>query len=148
MKKDFTGYLQSLGFTDILLPKCNEIFGILSEMACEEVLDIFISEYIQEDGTRYYEDFRVFTETTCLAAKNFLHEYRLVLWNLKNRYENTNLHSTNYDYKAATDLSRLTIYCFSKEGQTGLLMKASRKNCDHLYSIIFKKHIRPNLAKQ
>lgn len=144
MKGNFTVYLQSLGFTEILLPKCNEIFGILSEMADEEILDIFISEYLQEDGTRYYEDFRVFTETTCLVAKDFLHEHRFALWNLKDRYHNANLHSTNYDYKEATALSRLTIYCYSKEGQTGLVMKASKKNCDHLYNI-FKKHIRPNL---
>lgn len=144
MNEEFTKYLLSLGFTDILLPRCNEVFRILSDMAGEEILDVFISEYREEDGKCYYEDFRVFTETACLAVKNFLHEYRFVFWRLKNRYNNANLHSTNYDYREATALSRLTILCYSKEGQTGLIMKASQKNCDHLYSI-FKKYIRPNL---
>jgi len=144
MKEDFTVYLRSLGFTDILLPKCNEIFGILSELADEEILDIFISEYLQKDGTSNYEEFRVFTETTCLVAKNFLHEHIFVLWNLKSRYVNSHFHSLNYDYKEATAQSRLIIHCTSTEGQTGLLMKATKKNCDHLYSI-FKKHIKPNL---
>ena len=144
MKTEFTEYLQSLGFTDILLPRCNELFRMLSDIADEEILDIFVSEYFEEDGSRYYEDFRVFTKTYCLVGVNFLHEERLAIWKYENRYENINLRSTNYNFKEATALSNLAIHCTRESLQeASLILKSSRENCDHLY-YIFKKYLKPH----
>lgn len=145
MKEEFIRYLQSLGLTDVLLPRCDYVFRILSDTVGEEILDIFVSEYFEEDGKRYYEDFRVFTETTCLVASNFLHEDKFAIWNLESRYHNINFRSTNYDYKKATALSRLALYGFSEGSSGGLILKASGENCDHLYKL-FKKYFIPHLT--
>ncbi len=56
MKEEFIEYLKSIGITaEEYLKRIETIMEVYSELCQGEIVDIFVDEYIKEDGTREYE---------------------------------------------------------------------------------------------
>jgi len=76
--KKFIPYLQRIGIkTKSLFDRIESIYNVFSKMCPEEIMDIFITDYIKDDGTREYESLWFFSATFCLEAKQFITKYDL-----------------------------------------------------------------------
>ena len=135
MKEEILNYCRSLGMADPFIFRVSTIIQLHEALSIEPFEDVFISEYIKEDGSRVYENLWLVSKTFVAEAKNFLAEDSLdrlprglIYWELRKR---------DYDLQKATQQSRLFIKLqFSREFVG--LFKASGPNCDHLKSIFFK----------
>lgn len=74
MKTKHLEYLDAIGIKDLIRERVEEIHKFYSEICPEEIEDLFISEYIKEDGTRVYQDLRFYSKNFVMLASNFLHE--------------------------------------------------------------------------
>ena len=64
MKEEFIDYLKLIGITtEEYLNRIETIMEVHSELCQEEIIDIFVDEYIKEDGTREYEDLSLFSRS-------------------------------------------------------------------------------------
>ena len=150
MKTEFVEYLKSIGVTDVLMPRIDYFLGVMTLVAKEEIQDIFVSEYVQDDNTRYYETIRGFTENFCVSAARFLQEELYVLWKL-NKFFNAdetrlNIETENYNFISATPSSRLTFRCYIFPGTSSpLIFQCSGLNCQYFYDKIYNKYIYPRL---
>lgn len=141
MEEKFVKYLESIGITQVLMPRIEWLIGALENISGEKIIDIFISEYMQDDGTRFYEDFRAFSENYQLAALKFINIDKYAIWDRnKQRFSGMNWDVSNYDFRSASPNSRASLLCsFYMPGP--MLLKASQNNCDKLFAV-FKEYLR------
>jgi len=140
MEEKFLNYIESIGITNALIPRVEHVIETLENISGEKILDIFISEYMQENGTRTYEDFRAFSKNYHLGALKFINDIKYIIWNRNNKlFSIINWEVSNYDFKSASPDSRLSLLgSFYFPGP--ILLKASQNNCDKLLSF-FKKYL-------
>jgi len=135
MEEKFVNYLESIGITKALMPRIEWVIAALERISGEKTIDIFISEYIQEDGSRFYEDLRAFSENYHTVALRFLHDVRYGIWNRNTKRLNViNFEVSNYDFRSSSPDSRAIFLCSFVVGKS-LSLKASQNNCDKLFAI-------------
>ena len=143
MNKKFTRYLQDIGITDLFQKRTAEVIDFYEECFCINVADIFVSEYVDNNGERQYENLWLFNDSFACEAKLFLtvddfdavrNTDKIVHWTIK---------KIDYDFKKASAKSRMTLN-FKLVSTIGGEMKASQENCDALRDI-FRKYILPNI---
>jgi hypothetical protein len=145
MKKEFSDYLRAIGIADLFYDRVVEIYQRLSDLLEEDIVDIFVSDYAQNDGTRVYENLRLFAEGSIVEVDQFLTSDNIFFNDIKKcPVIGWRLHSRDYDYKQATTKSRMSL----EVSLSGLYVefKATQENCDHLYALL-KKHFVPNAQK-
>ncbi|MEA1992572.1 MAG: hypothetical protein U9N58_10345, partial [Thermodesulfobacteriota bacterium] len=63
MKKEFIDYLESIGIKGgVLLDRIESIYEFYSEMCPDDIVDIFVTDYIDSDGKREYENLWFFSD--------------------------------------------------------------------------------------
>lgn len=147
MKEEFIKYLESIGITGELTKKIGTVYEFYKEVFPNETItDIFITDYIKEDGTREYESLWFFSENYLMEAKQFIIMDDFDITPVKNRIIYIELKKQNYDFKKATEKSRFNL---SVRLDTGIVgeFKASKENCDY-FKDIFRKYIQSNLQIQ
>lgn len=143
MKKEFEEYLKSIGIsTEVLLNRIESIYQFYVDVCPEEIKDIFVTEYIKEDGTREYESLWFFSDKYWTEAKQFIINDNFDMIPIENiiRWE---IKKQDYDFKKAIEKSRL----FLKVNITTFLLaefKSSKENCDFLKEI-FLKYVKPKI---
>jgi len=145
MKDSFVYYLHSIGMTETLMQRISTIFDFYSETCPDEITDIFVTDYIKQDGTREYENIWFFSSLFCMEAKLFITADDFDITPFKNRIVRWKIEKQNYIVTRATDQSRATVDFSLDTGVYGK-MKASKENCDYLW-VIIQKYISPNLKK-
>jgi hypothetical protein len=146
MEKKILAYLELIDITTPpLIERVERIQKIQLELCKEEVEDIFIDEYITADGKREYEDLSFFSKNYFFGAKRFLSEDTFLLTKLNEKFDMYTIKQKNYDFKKATDDSRLQVN-FSKNNISTGIFKASKLNCDCLRDIL-SKYMMPNLRE-
>ena len=144
MKDEFIEYLNTIGITtDALHERIEQIYKDCLDICPEEVVDIFVEEYIKEDGSRELENVDFFSENYQFSANQFLTKDDYNLVRLKKNFLLFRIQKQNYDFKKATQNSRLNLVVKIEGNLTGEL-KASKENCDFLKDIFFK-YFRSNL---
>ena len=145
MKKEFIKYLESIGVANALWNKIEMIYEFFEEIYPDEITDIFIEDYIKEDGLREYESLLFFSKKNCMEAKQFITKEDFDVAPIKKRIYYWTIQKQNYDFKKATEKSRLYLRF---ELDTGVTcgVKAAKENCDYLRKIILK-YIVPNLKE-
>lgn len=144
MKGEFVKYFKSIGImTQPLLNRIEQIYEFCSEICPDEIVDVFVDDYIKEDGTREYEDITFFSNKYLISVLQFLTKDESHLTPIKKKMLNCTIHKKDYDFKKATEKSRLYLNFNVDSGSVGKY-KASKENCDYLKQIIFK-HVIPNL---
>jgi len=130
------GYLERMGITtDILKERVSLAYGVASQICPEEIEEIFVSDYIKDDGTREYESVWFFSKGYCIEAQNFITENSIDIVPIKtNRLQ---IEIKDYDFKKATEKSRLRVLILLGETLEGEI-KAAKENCDVLRDIIIK----------
>lgn len=145
MKKEFIRYLESIDITNALRERIETIYKFYQEIYPDEITDIFIADYIKEDGLREYESLWFFSKKNCMEAKQFITKEDFDVAPIKKRIYYWTIQKQNYDFKKATEKSRLYLRF---ELDTGVTcgVKAAKENCDYLRKIILK-YIVPNLKE-
>ena len=146
MKNEFIDYLESINIKEgALLDRIESIYKFYSEMCPDEIADIFVTDYIDSEGRREYENLWFFSDRYVMEAKGFAAGKKddFDITPLKARVEHCAIQKQGYDFKEATDESR--IYLLFKL-DTGSIadFKASKENCDVLRDIVLR-HVKPNL---
>ena len=145
MKAEFLEYLNSIGITaEEYLKRIETIIEFHSNICKEEIIDIFVDEYIKEDGTRDYDDINFFSNEYDFTARQFLIEDKFVLTKRTKNAIAIIIKKNNYDFKKATENSRLNLEVRYDISKLYAIFKASKENCDHLKQIYFK-YLAPNI---
>ena len=145
MKKEFLDYLRMIGITaDEYLKRIETIMEVQSNICQEEIIDIFVDEYIKEDGSRDYEDITFFSNEHDFGVVQFLTEDNFILTKRIKNVSAIKIKKHDYDFKKATENSRLNIEVRYDISEMYAIFKASKENCDHLKQIYFK-YVAPNI---
>jgi hypothetical protein len=145
MKQKFIGYLESIGIKAVpLLGRIESIHEFYLEMCPDEIVDIFVTDYIDSEGKREYENLCFFSDGYTMEAKGFaMGKDDFDITPIKDRVKYYEIQKQDYDFKEATEKSRLTLHFSLNTGVHGEF-KASKENCDALRDIIFE-YVKPNL---
>ncbi len=139
--KEFTKFIPYLNEIDIvtrtLLKRIELIYKLVSDMCPDKIEDIFIDDYLNEDGTRGYEDLWFFSNLYCLEAKKFLTEINFDMTPIKQRIIYWSVKIQDFNFKESSEKSRFSLHFETLRGVTGDF-KASKRNCDYLQVIISK----------
>ena len=145
MKQKFVDYLESIDIKEgVLLDRIESIYEFYSEMCPDDIVDIFVTDYIDSDGKREYENLWFFSDRYFMEAKGFAAgKDDFDIDPIKDRVVHCAIQKQYYDFKEVTDKSRLR---FLFRLDTGAIadFKASKENCDALRDIILK-HVKPNM---
>lgn len=144
--KEFTRFIPYLNEIDIvsntLLKRIEFIYTLFSDMCPDKIEDIFIEDYLKEDGTREYEDLWFFSNLYCLEAKKFLTQIDLDVTPLKQQITYWSVKIQDFNFKESSEKSRFSLHFETLRGVTGDF-KASKRNCDYL-QVIISKYIKVN----
>lgn len=143
MKEKFTNYLRTIGMTtEVILKRIETIYEFYKEMCPDEIMDIFVTDYIKEDGTREYENLWFFSDKYCMESKQFITKDEFDIALIK-KISYVRIKKQDYDFKKAIEKSRIILHVGFEHPITGEI-KASKENCDFL-KVIFLKYVKPNL---
>ena len=145
MKEEFIEYLKSIGLTETLCKRIETIYEFYNDVCPDEITGIFVTDYITRDGSREYETLWFFSEKYAMEAKQFIKKDDFDITPIKNRIQYWRIEKQNYDFKKATEKSRLYLEFTLDTGISGDF-KASKENCDYLRNIILK-YVLPNLKE-
>lgn len=74
MKEKFDTYIEIIGIKGELIDRIKTICEQYKEISTEEITDIFVTDYINKDGSREYENLWLFSDDCCMEANNFITE--------------------------------------------------------------------------
>ena len=137
MKEEFKKYLKDVDIIGAIGEKVERIYDFYREICPDEITGIFITDYIKEDGERVYEHLWFFSEKYCMEAKQFITTDDFDITPIKNRIIRWVLKKQDYDFKKATEKSRLHLK-FKMDTMIDCALKASKGNCDYLRAIILE----------
>ena len=143
MKAEFVAYLDSLEATDQVLTRVETILNFYKDLCPEDILDIFISEYIKKDGNREYQSLWLFSKRFMMEAKNFLIQDDFDIAPINNFVTYSDIQKNEYDFNTTSEGSRL-FFKFSITDVVNGELKASKRNCNFLKAIILK-YFMPNM---
>lgn len=144
-------YFETIGIREPIQKRIEAIYGYFESLVPnEEIIDVFVNDIVQTDGTRTYEALRFYTEKRSFLASNFINADDFKIGAEGRVFEVVNLKSENYDFKRATAKSRLNItghYSTMRLHGPGMYLHGSGENCDYLIKI-YHKHVLPRLARK
>ena len=136
---NYNEYLEDIGIKEFTLKKrINEIISYASYFYNDNQLkDIFISDFINEDGSRNYTSLWLIYEDRICEAKNFITDIDLDSTHFnKNQVEYWNLKSKECLKDVFTDSDRLSVDIIFNENNLHGLFKAAKNNCSYLMKIL------------
>lgn len=143
MESAFIEYFNAIGLKGAFFERATEIVDFYKGLYIEEELkSVFISEYVEAEGNRLYENLWIFTEKSVCEAKDFLFKDHFDSTPMPNSIIYWRITKENYDFKAATQKSRMVLEVEFAPHTRGVF-KASGENCDFLRKVL-TKHILPN----
>ena len=143
MKEKLLQYFKTIGIKQPLQERINEIYEFYTAICPEEIEDVFVSEYIKEEGTREYQTIRFFSKSYVMLANDFVQkdQYNISRYT-RSEISAVRVEKKDYDFKKATDKSRMTISILWYGPARRSTYRASKENCDYLKAI-FDKYIHP-----
>ena len=145
MKAGWTKYLKSIGFKEPFMKRAEDVLGFYQRISPDQIENIFITDYIDKEGMRHYDNLWFFSPTTAMEAKNFLKEDDFDATPMKNLITYWSIEKREYDFTDATANSRMTLRVAMASSKAEMNMRASGANCDRL-KMVFIKYILPNVA--
>lgn len=144
MKQEMIKYLETIGITKHYLKRTKEVYNFYNTfLEQEEILDIFVCDYLDGEGVRNYESLWLFTQNYIMEATLFLIQDNFDIAPIKKRVIHCAIEKEKYDFKKANDKSRINV-SLRLPFQLTCDFKASKENCDYLRDILLK-HIKPNI---
>lgn len=144
MNEEFTEYLVKIGATGPIIAKVEYICKICEYLCPDEIKEIYISEYILENGDRVYENLWFFSKKHCMELHNFTQKEYFDLTPIEKNVTRIIVDKENYDFEYSANTQSRMMLNFSLCNGEKCSLKASKENCDYLLKII-KSYIIPNL---
>ena len=144
MKQEFGKYLDTIGITNIHRDRVEAIYRFYQQTCPEEITGIFVTDYVNEDGSREYENLWFFSPSYCMEATRFIHGDDFDLTVLHDQVIRWVIVMKEYDVGKATSKARLNLKVDICDRSISGELKASNENCDYLMKTL-KEHITPNL---
>lgn len=138
-------YFDEVGLKGKFRDKATEIIDFYESLYPNQLKTVFVSEYVDNEGNRHFENLWIFTDKHICEAKSFLTEDDFDSAISKKAVNYWRVKKENYDFEAATQKSRMTLSFGLTTGISGKL-KASGENCDFLRELL-KQYIIPNETK-
>jgi hypothetical protein len=127
--------------------RINTILRVASEICPEKIQGFFISEFLQPEGERLFDNLFLISESYVIEARSFLAKFDTDITYYRNSIININTSFEHYNFTRATQKSKLTIRCSLENRPEGPLnLTATGKNCDYLKRIIIT-YFKPNLKE-
>jgi predicted Zn-dependent protease len=149
MEERFQKYLSAIGISDVLSNRIEEIYKFYDEIILKDLIDkiedIFVTDYILNNGSRQYENVWFFTKRYVMEAKLFSKEDDFDISPLIKQVDFIDIKKHNYEFGKATEESRLSIIYASSLNTNQGDLRASKGNCDYLMKITLK-YLIPNLV--
>lgn len=147
MRSEFANYLKVIGMTDVLIKRVGEVYDFFQSICPEEITDVFVTDFLREEGNRDYESLWFFSKGYVMESKNFVTKDEFDMTPLLKNIYYWLIEKQDYNFLKATEKSRLRIKVNFNPGlgMSGDL-KASKENCDYLKDI-FRKHFLPNFIR-
>jgi len=145
MKEEFKTYLEAIDISRPIRDKIETIYKFFQKICPDEITDIFVTDYLNKEGMRQYDNLWFFSKGYFMEAKQFLTNDDFDITPAKNILKYLQIVKKDYDFDKATELSRMSLNIRFDAAITGNF-KASKKNCDYLKDIILN-HIKPNLKQ-
>ena len=145
MKDEFVSYLKTIGMTEPLLERVKSIHDFYEAIFPNEITSVFVSEYVNQDGSRQYESLWFFSLKYTMEAKQFTTTDNFDVAPIHKQIRHWLVEKQEYDFKEATTTSRFTLTFLTRDDVIGTL-KASGTNCDQLRDVVAKYMI-PNLLE-
>jgi hypothetical protein len=138
MKEEFDRYLKEIGIKEFFYERSVGVFNLFSNLIDEDIKDIFVSEFVDGEGKRIYSDMLLFTRCKIIEARQFLRANDYFFNCLQNYpLSGFDVQTTEYDFKTATEKSRLTMRA-TFGAALEISAQASGRNCDYLGGILRK----------
>lgn len=140
MKEEFTMYLKDISFPEEFIPSVTNVLDFYSKILNLEISNIIVTDYVNGEGQRVFDNLFLLNEKYIMEAKNFLFSndfdcapYNSIeYWDIK--YFDFDLKTTNEKSRIIIDLS---LTC-SGQG-TGCQFKGTGKNCLHIFNYFVKE---------
>lgn len=144
MNNEFENYCSSVGMGDSLKQQVSELHDQLSMfIPAQPIEDIFIGEYVTNDGIRQYDTLHFFTRSNVFEIESFVSKPRIWIA----RYEPCYFEMTKEDFDLSTpaESSRFNVsVSWASQGYM-LNMRASGENCSKLLNVV-QKYILPGVV--
>lgn len=138
MSTDHSAYLASIGMEEPFINRVIQICDRFRNLTNIDIEDIFVSEYINDEGNRVYEDLRIFASGWIAEADQFLSNDELFFTNIDELQSvGLSISSKDFDFGSTSSSSRLTARLLYT-GDFYISFKSSEENCQNLVSIIRK----------
>jgi hypothetical protein len=144
MNDDWKKYLESIGVVDLFYNRACKVIEFYERLYPNELKHIFISEYVDKEGMRQYENMWLFTENYAFEAKGFLRTVDFDASPMKKYIEYWNIKKDNFDFDDLSKDSRMVLTFHLRNDSKGEL-KASADNCTQLMKI-FEEMVIPNIV--
>ncbi len=146
MIEKFEDYLGSLQLTKVVKDRIEEIIILNRKIKEMDILDIFICELKNKEGSRNYTSLWLFGEKYCIECKSFLTKNDFDLTPIKNKIDYCSISPIDFDLENTTEKSIVNIhfkFVSSGTGMTGNLI-ATEINCLSALNL-YRKYIISNL---
>ena len=148
MKNQFKKYLGSLGTTEVMSERVEEILKIYKTLMPELLVrEIFISESVSSENKKEYYSLFIFTDDYLFEAKNFISDTDLDITYMLESVDWLRMVFDSYDPgKPATSESRFKVRGYLVS-EIDFEFRASAKNCEKLWQIC-RDIFMPNWVKK
>lgn len=145
MLDKFKEYLGILPLTQVVKDRIEIVISLNAKIINDEVIDIFICDLKDEEGTKEYTSLWLFTDSHLMECKNFLSENNFDLVFYKNSIRYCSIKPIDFDFDSPTTKSSITINC-SLLGALSCNIIATEDNCKKAFDI-YKKYFVANIIK-
>lgn len=143
MIKKYDDYLGTLPLTKVIKERINDMLIINSRIKKLDIIDIFVCESKNKEGSRNYTSLWLFSDTYCIECKNFLNSFDFDITPYSKKIDYCSIVPINFDLKTPNTNSIVKVNFHFAAGISGDLI-ATEHNC--LYALkIYKKYIVSNL---
>jgi hypothetical protein len=148
MKGALKSYADDLNLSRTVRARVDELRAYAERLTSQTVVDMFVTDYLNDDGVRQYENLWFFTTNGVVEAKQFLQKDDIDYLSSSRRPNYYwRIESEHYNFEKASDASRLSVTVRVDQG-FGMQFKASGSNCDHLSRLlrahVFEETAQPN----
>lgn len=146
MSFEYEAYLDRMGLSsETIRSSCAVIIGHANRLCKEEIREIFIADYYEEDGSRAYGNLWLMSEQYMCEARDFrkVGKYDIDVARIKDAVIYFRVRGESFDFGVTTKESRLMVECGTESG-VSFQLKACGENCSRLAEVI-ENYIKPNI---
>lgn len=139
-------YLDDIQITEPIRNRIEDIHTLIQSIHPSQIIDIFISEYVKDDGTHVYEAIDFYTDKYTFTVFDFIQDQPLIIMGyLQQEVNQAIFRYKHYNFVKATEHSRLTIDLQYDQPEWIGHLKATGRNCNHLINT-YRKFFLPQLG--